>query len=729
MLQRHNFVFALCLGAASLANAQVAVTGQAARPLITRKIDESKVVTLAGNTRPEATTANDRGAVADSLPLEHIQLQLQRSAEQTQAVEQAIAELQNPKSANFHKWLTAEQFGAGFGASQADITTVTAWLTSHGFTVNQVYPSGLLVDFSGTAGQVRQTFQTEMHYLEVSGVRHVANMSDPKIPAALASAVGGIVSLHDFSPHSMKRARPQETFTYGGQTYEALTPEDVATIYNLNPLFAAGVTGQGQTIAVIEDTNLYSSDDWTTFRNTFGLSQYSTGSLTTVYPAPTSGFSNCANPGIVGGDDEEAALDAEWASAAAPGAAIEVAACADTRTTFGGLIALQNLVNSSNPPSVVSISYGECEAENGVTANAAFNLVYQQAAAEGISVFVAAGDEGGASCDSGATSATHGIGVSGWASTAYNVAVGGTDFSDSYTNTVSNYWNTTNDANYGSALSYIPEIPWDDSCASGLLSGYLGYASPYGSGGFCASRMAQGDGLVQVAAGSGGPSGCATGNPDTEGVVSGTCQGWSKPSWQSGAAGNPGDNVRDIPDVSLFAGTGVWGHYYVICFTDVRNGGASCTGDPSNWAGGGGTSFATPILAGVQALVNQNAGSAQGNPNYVYYNLAANSASVCTSSNGDPGSGPCIFHNITQGDISVDCGGSVSCYGAVTVSSGGGRGHRGGFGGTSSSSDGALSISTSAFSPAFAAASGWNMATGLGSINANNLVMNWASGQ
>jgi hypothetical protein len=234
--------------------------------------------------------------------------------------------------------------------------------------------------------------------------------------------------------------------------------------------------------------------------------------------------------------------------------------------------------------------------------------------------------------------------------------------------------------------------------------------------------------LVQVAAGSGGPSGCATGNPDTEGVVSGTCAGWPKPSWQSGAAGNPADSVRDIPDVSLFAATGVWGHYYIVCFSDVRNGGASCTGDPSNWAGGGGTSFASPIMAGVQALVNQNAGGAQGNPNPVYYNLAANSASVCTSSNGDPGSGPCIFHNITQGDISVDCGGGVSCYGAVTIVTGGGR--RGGFGGGyQTSSDGALSTSTSAFSPAFAAASGWNMATGLGSINAYNLVMNWASGQ
>ena len=171
--------------------------------------------------------------------------------------------------------------------------------------------------------------------------------------------------------------------------------------------------------------------DWYTFRSTFGLSVYSSGSLTTLHPAPASGSNNCGNPGLRSGDDGEAILDAEWASAAAPGANIVVAACADTYTTFGGLIAMQNLVNNSNPPAIMSISYGECEAENGASSNAAFSALYQQAVAEGISVFVSAGDEGAASCDANLISATHGIGVSAFASTPYNVAVGGTDFSDS----------------------------------------------------------------------------------------------------------------------------------------------------------------------------------------------------------------------------------------------------------------------------------------------------------
>jgi subtilase family serine protease len=711
---------------------QTAITGRAARPLITSRVDETHLHQLSGNTRPEAKTANDLGAVPEGFAMQHILVQLQRSAAQETAVSQYIASLQDPKSPNYHKWMTAAQFGQAYGASQQDLDTITGWLASKGFTVNSVYPSGMVIDISGTAGQVQQAFHTSIHYLDVNGQEHVANMSDPEIPEALAPVVAGIVSLHDFAPHAMNKPRPHANFTYTAQGYtnEALSPSDLATIYNIAPLFAQGVTGQGQTIAVIEDTDLYSTDDWNTFVSTFGVNQYAgTGSLTAVHPSPATGRTNCSDPGVVGGNDGEAILDAEWSAAAAPDAAIQVASCADTRTTFGGLIALQNLINAVNPPSIVSISYGECEAGNGETSNASFNLIYQQAAAEGISVFVAAGDEGAAACDSGASGATHGIGVSGWASTPYNVAAGGTDFADAYLNTVSTYWNSTNTSTYGSAITYIPEIPWDDSCGSGIISSYLGFASPYGVDGLCGSSAAKQEGLVQVAAGSGGPSGCATGSPSISGVVSGSCQGYAKPSWQSGLAGVPSDGVRDLPDVSLFSGTGVWGHYYVMCFSDRRNGGASCAGDPSTWAGGGGTSFSAPILAGIQALVNQKTGSAQGNPNPVYYSLAANPGAVCDSMNGDSASSACIFHNVTLGDSAVNCSGAYNCYGAsaATTPSGTRRGPGGGSGSTSM--NGALSTSTQSYAAAFATAAGWNFTNGIGSLNVLNLVNNWPSGQ
>ena len=686
--------------ASLLAISSLQLTAQSRAPQITHKIDESRTHRLAGNTRPEAIAANDKGRVEDNFAMEHMLLQLKRSPQQDQALDQFIDALHDPQSPQFRKWISAEEFGRQFGAAQEDIDTVRAWLESKGFTVNTVYSNSMLIDFSGTAGQVQKAFGTEIHHLEVGGVRHVANVSDPQIPEALAPAVAGIVSLHDFTPRPMKRERAKYTFTSGGSTEQAVTPGDLATIYDLNPLFAAGITGKGQTIAVIEDAVLYSSADWTTFRKTFGLSTYTSGSLATVHPQPASGANNCSTPGLGGGDDGEAILDAEWASAAAPDAAILVAACANTRSTFGGLIALQNMLSSANPPSIVSISYGECEAENGASANAAFSAAYQQAVAEGVSVFVSAGDEGAASCDAGASAATHGIGVSGFASTPYNVAVGGTDFGDSVGgNTPSTFWNTTNTATFASAKSYIPEIPWNDSCASALLAASFGFNTVYGTSGFCGSTTANRDGLLNVVGGSGGPSGCASGSPAKTGVVGGTCKGFPKPSWQV-AAGVPNDGVRDIPDVSLFAADGVWGHYYVFCWSDTRNGGAPCSGAPSGWAGAGGTSFSSPILAGIQALVNQKVGSKQGNPNYAYYKLAGN---------------PSVFHSVTMGDNAVNCSGTTNCFGATT-----GTGRR-----AQALGNGSLSISSSSYQPAFGAAAGWNFATGIGTVDAANLVNNW----
>jgi subtilase family serine protease len=691
-----------------------AILAAQSRPaLMGRGIDESRRHSLAGNTRPEATPQNDQGAVAGDFPMEHMILQLARSAANEQALQRYIDSLHDPASPNFHRWMTASEFGAAWGAGAAGRDAVAQWLESHGFTVNSIAPGGMTIDFSGTAAEVREAFHTEIHYLNVNGVRHVANMSDPEIPEALAPAVAGIVSLHDFSPRPHKRAHADYTFAADNSTYWTVTPGDMATIYDLNPLFAAGITGQGQTIAVIEDSDLYRSSDWDTFRSTFGLTNYTSGSLAAVHPAPASGANNCRAPGVVAGDDGEAIIDAEWSSAAAPDAAIEVVACASTRATFGGLIALQNLVNSATPPSIVSISYGECEAENGAASNAAFNAIYQQAVAEGISVFVAAGDEGAASCDAGAQGATHGIGVSAWASTPYNVAVGGTDFGDTMAGTNSVYWSGTNSPTFVSALSYIPEIPWNDSCASGLLAAQFGYSTVYGTAGFCGSSTAKNDGLLEVVAGSGGPSGCATGTPASTGVVGGTCSGYAKPDWQAGVAGIPADGVRDIPDVSLFAADGIWGHYYVDCWSDIRNGGASCAGAPSTWDGGGGTSYSTPILAGIQALVNQQNGGAQGNPSYVYYQLAAAGG---------------IFHNVTEGDIDVNCGGETACFGATeNTETVGPRGPRGGFSSTVNY-NGALSTSPASLAPAYMTGVGWNFATGLGSVDAYSLVTNWNPG-
>jgi subtilase family serine protease len=688
-------------------------TSNPSRPLVTRNIDDSRLVSLRGNTRPEANFANDRGAVPEDLLLDHMLLLLRRPQEQEATLKLFLDQLHDPQSPNFHHWLTAAQFGERFGPAQQDLDAVARWLESHGLQVNVIYPSRVLIDFSGTAGQVAHAFHTEVRHLEVNGASHIANNRDPQIPEALAAVVAGIVSLHDFRPHPMVKLRPQ--YTYGNAltgTVYAVVPGDVATIYNFSPVFNSGISGQGQTIVLVENTNLYSTSDWTTFRSTFGLSGYGAGSLSQTHPAPPSGPNNCSDPGV-NADDVEAILDAEYASAAAPSAAIQMASCADTSTTFGGLIAVQNLLNQSNtPPPIVSVSYGECEAVNGETSNAAYNATYQQAVAEGVSVYVASGDSGGATCDQNQSAASSGISVSGFASTPYNVAVGGTDYGDTYANSNSTYWNSSNAPNYASARSYVPEIPWNNSCTGALLTSYEGYPV-YGPNSLCnyaGGLIAAILGVLTTAAGGGGPSGCFTGTPSISGVVSGSCAGQPKPSWQV-VAGNPNDGVRDLPDVSLFAANGLWSHYYVFCYSDTANGGTACTGDPSGWTGAGGTSFGSPIMAGVQALINQKTGSRQGNPTPTLYSLAAveygpGGNASCNSSLGSATASSCTFYDVTLGDIAVDCTGNQNCF-------------------DSADGYGVLSKSNNAYQPAFGTTTGWDFATGIGTINVANLVNNW----
>jgi len=394
MISRSGFDFCLVGVVSSLLVFASSATAQTtARPLITSGIEEDNLVTLRGNTRSEATAANDRGRLNDAARMEHMFLLLKRAPERERALVTMIDQLHDNKSANFHRWLTPEQIGESYGVGVSDLQVIKNWLESHGFTVNQTYPNRMMMDFSGTAGQVRESFHTEIHQLiTVNGESHIANMSDPRIPAALASAVSGVVSLNDFKPRKMaKRAMrgSGRDLTGAGCGFltslrdastncEALMPADLATIYNLNPLFNAGISGKGQTVVVIEDEDAYSLGDWSSFRKVAGLSRaYLSGSISQTHPAPPTGTNNCTDPGDLNdGTDDEVAIDMEWASAAAPNAAIQVAVCADTRTTFGGLIALQNLLNapgaSTTGPAVVSISYGESESQNGATQNAAF---------------------------------------------------------------------------------------------------------------------------------------------------------------------------------------------------------------------------------------------------------------------------------------------------------------------------------------------------------------------
>ncbi len=669
---------------------------------IVEPLDEAKLVTLAGSTPRLATSANDLGAVSDSFPLDHMFLQLKRGAAQEKALDAFIADLQNPHSANYHKWLTADQLGQQFGPSQQDIDMVVQWLSGHGIQVNQVHKNRLTIDMSGSSAQVRDAFHTEIHRYNVNGQQHIANASDPQIPAALASIVVGVVSLHDFMPKPLLR-KPVSNYSFPcngcpdgfnkAEQYDE-APADFATIYNVAPLYKAKtpITGKGQTVVVLEDTNINAADV-ATFRTAFGLSSYS-GTFTQIHPGP-----GCSSPGKNGAEGE-AALDAEWAGAIAPDAAVELASCADTATNFGAFIAAHNLLDLATPPPVMSLSYAGCEASQGPGGNAYINALWQQAAFEGVSVFVAAGDGAAAGCDDFNISpyAEVGIAANGLASTPYNVATGGTDFLDTAEGANSTYWSKTNSASGKSAKSYIPEMPWNDSCGSNVLYEYYGFTDGVT---FCNGL---GSAFLDIVGGSGAPS-----------FV------YSKPYWQTGIYGIPNDGKRDLPDVSLFASNAFWSHAILLCMSDTKQGGTPCDYSvpvDAFFNSAGGTSFTAPQFASIQALINQKAGGPQGNPDPIFYDFARNeygspsspntfTLASCNSSKGTGVSSSCIFHDVTLGSNDVPCYGTNNCYGST------------------GDDYGVLSTSNSQLKEAYPAHTGWDFATGLGTVNVTNLVNAW----
>ncbi len=671
---------------------------------ITQAVDMQNMVTLRGNTHPLARPEFDQGAAPDSLPMERMLLVLQRSTEQEATLRKLLDEQQIKSSPNFHMWLTPEQFGQQFGPVDADVQAVTDWLGSQGFEVSRVAAGRTVIEFSGTAGAVRQAFHTEIHKFVVNGQEHWANASDPQIPAALAPVVTGFASLNNFPREPMIRrlgtfsrskatGEVQPLFTYlspsANTTYYAVGPWDFATIYNVAPLWTAGIDGTGQTVAVVADSNI-NPQDVADFRAMFGL------------PAnPPNIILNGPDPGI--NDDEgEAALDVQWSGAVAKGATIDLVVSESTEATAGlDLSALYTVDNSLAP--VMSVSYSACEAYFGASGNLFHSTLWEEAAAQGITVVVAAGDSGSAGCDyfgEPSDAALYGLAVNGLASTPFSVAVGGTDFND--LSTLATYWNPSNSSpDQNSAKSYIPELPWNGTCAS---SGSLNGCSPppqftYFQEGF------------DLVAGGGGLSSCTSPSGTFPSI---TCSGgYSKPFWQSGT-GVPSDGARDLPDLSLFAGNGFNASFYVLCQMDANSseGGSSTSCDLStpytDFQAAGGTSASAQVFAGIMALVNQAQGR-QGNANYVLYPLAAQAGNTCVSNTAAVSRTFCIFYDITTGNNSVICqAGSPNCSN------------------TNPNAD-QYGIMVSAGSAAYRATSGYDLATGLGSVNVANLVNNWTS--
>jgi subtilase family serine protease len=234
------------------------------------------------------------------------------------------------------------------------------------------------------------------------------------------------------------KVTPQLTIPSGNTDYYALGPADFATIYNTAPLLQASYNGAGQTIAIVGRSNV-SLQDVTNFRTLFSLGA---GNTSVVLDGP--------DPGIAA-DESESVLDLEWSNAVAPGAAVVLVSAQDTETTSGLDLAALHIIEN-NMAGVMSLSYNACEADLGTTGNQFVQALWQQAAAQGITVTVSSGDNGSANWDDQDTShiAQYGMAVNGFASTPYNIAVGGTDFNDAAFTT---YWRTTNSATFESAPS------------------------------------------------------------------------------------------------------------------------------------------------------------------------------------------------------------------------------------------------------------------------------------
>jgi pseudomonalisin len=597
---RSFFVAALVLlGSTACAFAQTPAVAPHNR--IVSPIVDSDVVTLAGNVHRLASPEFDRGVLSDETRLERMVLLLQPDADQQKALDALTEAQQELGSASYHQWLSPEEYGSRFGASAADLAKVTAWLHIRGFTVEPVPAGHRAVIFSGTVAQVADTFHTEMHQYEVGGQMHIANSQDPQIPSALAPVVGGVLSLHDFRRNSQIRSiRPvlsprsatlKPEYSSGSTHY--IFPADYATIYDLNPQYTAGHTGTGVSIAIVGRSNINLSD----------VSSFRSGSSLSANQ-PTVILEG-ANPGLVAGDQDESTLDVEWSGAVAPGAAVKFVVGASTSATDGVDLSAQYIVNNKTA-TVMSTSYGSCEADMGSGEMAFYNSLWQQAASEGISSFVSSGDSGAAGCNGGSSSSGSGAGINGLCSSPYSTCVGGTEFNEG----PGNYWATTNGAGSGSALSYIPEKVWNESASDG------------GSG---------------LWASTGGIS-----------------EYYTQPTWQKGIAGANSNGMRAVPDVAMTAASH---DGYMI-------------NENGSWYVIAGTSAASPSFAGVMAIVDQKLGGGLGNVNPTLYSML------------DASQNP--FHATPSGNNSVPGVAGFTASGAS-----------------------------------------YNLATGLGSVDANLLVNGW----
>ena len=588
---------------------------QARTPLkarINSEISNSQAMTLQGSQHPLARAENDAGRMPATARLNGISLYFNRSAAQRADLDALLASQQDPTSPQYHQWLTPDEFAARFGMAQSDLDKVQSWLLQQGFSIDSVARSRNMIRFSGTVAQVESAFTTEMHYYNAGGARHFAPATALSVPAAIAPAVEGVRNLNDFRPRAQHTV-PRAGFTSSQSGSVFFAPPDIATVYNIGPLYSASINGTGQVIAVAGQSAIQLSDI-ENFQSAANLTKKDP--LQVLVPGT-------GEPQVsANGDEGESDIDVEWAGATAPGATVAFV-YTGSNTSFGVYDSVQYAVDEKIAP-IISLSYDSCETE--LTANDLKVLegIMQQGATQGQTIVVASGDQGSTAC-SGDTHLTtaqqQALAVNYPASSAYTVGMGGTEIDPSnadFSTAGQGYWQAKGSSDtVSSALKYIPEVAWNDDSTGNPLSA---------SGGGASALVA-------------------------------------RPSWQTGVPGIASGSMRLVPDVSLYSSPGLPGYLY--CTSDQTNWApasgtssaqqASCNSGFRDSATGfltvaGGTSFAAPIFAGMVALINQKAGytTGQGLINPTLYKLAGNAATYASA-----------FHDITSGNNNCIAGTSL----------------------------------------------------------------------
>jgi hypothetical protein len=708
----------------------------AAPDRISSPVVPGQTVRLRSGVPIQARHGSDEGLVDPSLKLDYITLLTVPSAAQQKALKKLLADQQDRRSASYHKWLTPEQYADRFGLSPNDVQKITAWLQSQGFTVVRTARGRNWIAFSGTAGQLERTFQTEIHNFKVKEETHFTNITPPAIPAAFAGIVGGLRGLNDFRPKSqLQRAQPGYTFPFNGGDFLFVAPGDIRTIYDITTLYNSGIDGTGQKLAVIGETGIF-QNDLTNFRQNFGLTPINctVNGSNIITACNTSNFKYVLVNGSatsIFGDLPEADIDIEWSGATARNAQIIYVTANATNVFDSAYFAIDN-----NVAPVITMSYTTpcelAEAEQGLFDSDEAELA--KANSEGITFMNSSGDTGAAECDFGGNFAEVGYAVAYPASSQYVTGVGGTLIP--YTEFSSTFWGNANGGDGGSALSYIPEEGWNDS----LEFAYFCEANKTDS--FCSNNLIGGgplatdwanlqENLIGIAAGGGGVSNCVT--IDANGVCT---NGFPQPAWQAGldsSAINPSGLgqanatlTRLSPDVSLLASAN-WPGYLVCTQLSAIGGvgsGSSCDSPTTGIADMltaclngtnacsifGGTSVSSPIFAGIVALLNQDVVAAGiqptpglGNINPTLYALAAQNATngafnpVTTASTGVYSNGAwCDPGQPTSGVPADPWPPAMQCPSA-----------------------GSNFLGFSSFD--FDATTKYNLVTGLGSVNASHL--------